>query len=294
LFTDLAPVVEGPGQDEMAKRFDLLMINLQLAVAEKAPDEDRLFGRLHRTADQLGRMGNIPAVKAKWPAIQAVLSVGDNREQRAEVFGLRSLEYTRKELRDLVRLIRKDERNPVYTNLKDQVEAVGEERHDLPGGYHMRSYRMKVEQFIRQHKHHLTIHKLHTNTPITAAELNELERLLFDGDERGTKEALMEELGDPRPLGGFIRNIVGLDANAAKEAFGELLGRTNLRSDQIRFIDTIITHLTVNGIIDKRMLAEPPFTEVNDQGVFGVFDEADQDRILSILRNVDENALLTG
>jgi type I site-specific restriction endonuclease len=41
----------------------------------------------------------------------------------------------------------------------------------------MRSYRLKVEQFIRQHKHHLTIHKLHTNEPITAAELQELERL---------------------------------------------------------------------------------------------------------------------
>ncbi len=93
----------------------------------------------------------------------------------------------------------------MYTNLKDAVERVGEERHDLPGGYHMRSYRLKVEQFIRQHKHHLTIHKLYSNEPITAAELQELERLLFDGDERGTKEALMEELGDPQPLGVFIR-----------------------------------------------------------------------------------------
>ena len=107
------------------------------------------------------------------------------------------MEYTRRELRDLVRLIQKDDRNPVYTNLKDAVERVGEERHDLPGGYHMRSYRLKVEQFIRQHKHHLTIHKLHTNESITPAELQELERLLFDGDERGTKEALMEELDHP-------------------------------------------------------------------------------------------------
>jgi hypothetical protein len=32
-------------------------------------------------------------------------------------------------LRDLVRLIQKDERNPVYTNLKDTVETcIGEER----------------------------------------------------------------------------------------------------------------------------------------------------------------------
>jgi type I restriction enzyme R subunit len=171
------------------------------------------------------------------------------------------------------------------------VEKIGEERHDLPGGYHMRSYRLKVEQFVRKHQHHLTIHKLHTNIPITEDELQELERILFDGDERGTKESLMEELGAPQPLGVFIRHIIGLDVNAAKLAFGEFLSRANLRADQIRFIDLIITHLTVNGLIDKRMLAEPPFTEVNDQGIFGVFGEEDQDRIISIVDRIQANSL---
>ena len=154
----------------------------------------------------------------------------------------------------------------------------------------MRSYRLKVEQFIRQHKHHLTIHKLHSNEPITGAELEELERLLFDGDERGTKEALMEELGDPQPMGVFIRSIIGMDAKAARAAFGEFLNKSTLRSDQIRFIDLIIGHLTVRGLIDKRMLAEAPFTDVNDQGLFGVFEEEDQDRIISIVERVRANA----
>lgn len=290
LFTRVAPVVEVPDKDEMAKRFDLLMLRLQLAVAEQAPEEDRLFSQLYSVADQLARMANIPAIQARFPAIQAVLAVGNNAQLRKATFGLSALEFTRKELRDLVRLIQKDERNPVYTNLKDTLDLIGEERHDLPGGYHMRSYRLKVEQFIRQHKHHLTIHKLHTNEPITAAELQELERILFDGDERGTREALMEELGDPQPLGVFIRQLIGLDANAAKQAFGEFLARTNLRADQIHFIDLIIRHLTINGIIDKRMLAEPPFTEVNDQGIFGVFAEEDQDRIISIIDMVNGRA----
>lgn len=291
LFSDVAPLIEVPGQDEMAKRFDLLMVNLQLAVAEQTPDEDRLYRQLYLTTDRLARMGNIPAVQEKWPTIQAVLAVAEDPRKRAEVFGLRALEHTRAELRDLVRLIQKDVRNPVYTNLKDNVEKVGEDRNDLPGGYQMRSYRLKVEQFVRQHKHHLTIHKLHTNTPITASELLELERILFDGDERGTKEALMEELGDPQPLGMFIRHIIGLDVNAAKQAFGEFLSRANLRADQIRFIDLIITHLTVNGLIDKRMLAEPPFTELNDQGIFGVFGEEDQDKIISIVDRIQANIL---
>ncbi len=292
LFAGLAPIVEVPGQDEMAKRFDLLMVDLQLTVAEKSPEEDRLFRQLYLTADKLARMANIPAVQQKFPAIQAVITVGNDRAKRKEVFGLSALEFTRKELRDLVRLIQKDERDPVYTTLKDNVDKIGEERHDLPGGYHMRSYRLKVEQFIRQHKHHLTIHKLYSNEPITPAELQELERLLFDGDERGTMEALMEELGDPQPLGVFIRSIIGMDSKAARAAFGDFLSKVNLRADQIRFIDQIIQHLTVRGIIEKRMLAEPPFTDVNDQGIFGVFDENDQDRIISIVERVNRNAAI--
>jgi len=291
LCQQLAPVVEVPDPDEMAKRFDLLVTDLQLAVVSSAPQEDRLFAQLYTTADQLGRMANIPAVQARLPAIRAVLEVALDPKRRRDLLGLEALEFTRRELRELVRLIRRDKRNPVFTELKDSIVHVGEDRHGLPGGYAMRSYRLKVEQFVRQHKHHLTIHKLHTNAPITAAELTELERLLFDGDERGTKEALMEELGDPQPLGVFIRSILGLDAKAAKEAFGDLLSRSDLRADQIRFIDQLITHLTINGIIDKRMLAEPPFTEINDQGLFGVFGEEDQDRIISIVERVNQHAL---
>jgi type I restriction enzyme R subunit len=291
LFTQVAPLVQVPGEDEMAKRFDLLLVRLQLEVAGQGPDEDRLFSHLFGIADRLARLANIPVVQARMPAIQAVLSVSDNKAKRRQTMGLSSLEFTRTQLRELVRLIPKEDRTPVYTNLKDTLEHVGEDRYDVPGGYDMRSYRLKVEQFIRQFKHHLTIHKLHTNEPITAAELLELERLMFDGDERGTKEALMKELDHPEPLGVFIRKIIGLDVNAARQAFGEFLGRTNLRADQIRFIDLIIQHLTVNGVIDKRMLAEPPFTEVNDQGIFGVFGEEDQDRIISIVDTVNGRAL---
>ncbi len=60
LFSQVAPVVEVPGQDEMAKRFDLLMLNLQLAVAEKGPEEDRLFRQLYLTAGPAGPHGEHP------------------------------------------------------------------------------------------------------------------------------------------------------------------------------------------------------------------------------------------
>ena len=42
------------------------------------------------------------------------------------------------------------------------------------------SYRRRVESFIRENKHQLTISKLLTNVPITSKELTLLEEILFD------------------------------------------------------------------------------------------------------------------
>jgi type I restriction enzyme, R subunit len=116
-----------------------------------------------------------------------------------------------------------------------------------------------------------------------------LERILFDGEERGTREDYVKEYGD-KPLGIFIRSIVGLDIRAANRAFSEFLQAGNLRADQMTFINNIIMHLEKNGTIETDMLFEPPFTDVNDQGLLGVFDDAEATRVLSILERINENA----
>ena len=288
LVQKVGPLVEVPDQDEESKRFDLLLRRIQLATATGEGDTTALYRRLSAIAEELSRKGSVPAVAAKMSVIRPLAG-------GTEALAIPVLEHIRVQLRDLVRLIEKEGRKVIHTDLRDEIEHVGEERHDIPGGYHMRNYRLKVTQFIRENRHHLTINKLHTNQPITQADLAELERMIFDGDERGTKEQLMEELGSQRPIGEFIRSILGLDANAAKEAFGAFLMQGNLMPHQIQFIDQIIEHLKVNGIIDKRMLAEKPFTDLHDQGLFGVFPkDEDQDRIISILDRVNGNASAGG
>jgi type I restriction enzyme, R subunit len=89
----------------------------------------------------------------------------------------------------------------------------------------------------------------------------------------------------------LIRNIVGLDIQAARAAFAEFIERENLRPAQMQFLETIIRHLTTNGIIDKAMLWESPFTDVHDQGVFGVFEEAEVVRLISLIDGVNRNAV---
>ena len=152
----------------------------------------------------------------------------------------------------------------------------------------MRSYRERVESFIRNNKDYLVIYKIRNNIQITHDELNLLEKMLFT-DGIGTKADFQREYGD-MPLGKFIRSLLGLDITAANQLFSEFIQSGNLAADQITFINNIISFLTQNGTIDKAMLFEPPFTNINDQGITGVFDEVLVGRIVRIIDEVNGNA----
>lgn len=119
--------------------------------------------------------------------------------------------------------------------------------------------------------------------------MQELERLLFEEDG-AAREALEKELGD-QLLGTFIRSLVGLDTKAAKEAFADLLNQSNLRANQMNFLNRLIDYLTVNGTIQKRMLMQPPFTDLHDMGIFGIFDDdTERAKIISIIDAINRNA----
>lgn len=66
-----------------------------------------------------------------------------------------------------------------------------------------------------------------------------LENILWS--EVGTKNEYEEEYGK-KPLGELVREIVGIDMKAAKEAFSEYLNNVNLDSRQIYFLKQIIEY----------------------------------------------------
>ena len=59
-------------------------------------------------------------------------------------------------------------------------------------------------------------------------------------------------------LGVFVRSLVGLDREAAVEAFGAYLDGTKFTADQIRFINLIVNELTANGVVEPARLYESP------------------------------------
>ena len=99
------------------------------------------------------------------------------------------------------------------------------------------------------------------NHPLTTQDIKSLEDILWR--EVGTRQDYEHEYGS-KPLGEFVREIVGLDMNAAKEAFSEYLSSANLDSRQIYFVNQIVEYIVHNGMMkDFSVLQESPFT---DQG----------------------------
>ena len=91
--------------------------------------------------------------------------------------------------------------------------------------------------------------------------------------------------------GEFVREIVGLDMNAAKTAFSDYLNDASLDSRQIYFVNQIIEYIVHNGMMtDLSVLQEPPFT---DQGsVVEVFtDLSVWLGIRAVIDRINSNAL---
>jgi len=137
---------------------------------------------------------------------------------------------------------------------------------------------------------HIAIHKLRMNTALTRSDLDELERMLTTsevggaGDVRKAKE-------ESHGLGLFVRSLVGLDREAAKQAFAGFLAGKALNANQIEFVNLIVDHLTEHGVMGAALLYESPFTDVTPRGPDGIFTSSQLDELLAVLDQVRASAL---
>jgi len=273
-------------ENEEAKRFDLLALNLQLARLRAEPGFDRLRDRVKETAALLEEKEAIPLVREQMPLIQAVQT--DEWWQDVTV---PMLEVMRRRIRGLVQFIDKHQRKIVYTDFED---ARGEDSHiELPGfavGTDEAKFGAKARAFLSQHLDHAAVKKLRTNQPLTPADLHDLETLLVQGGVGGEDE-IRRAAADAQGLGLLVRYLVGMDRAAAKEALGHFAGGKTLSANQIEFVNLIIDHLTEHGMIEPAALYESPFTDVTPRGPEELFVSGDIDGLIQCLQAVRASAL---
>lgn len=244
--------------------------------AARAPTYKRLKQQVQDIAAALEESASIPVIKEQINLIEDIQADG-----WWDGVTLSMLEQVRLRLRSLVRLIEARKNNPVCTDFSDEM---GEEAEvSLPGFTDSMSFdrfKEKARSFLRQHQDKEAIQKLRLNEPLSEADLAELEQILA---ESGTGNADVLQKAAEGGLGLFVRSLVGLDREAAKNAVSELLADEAMSANQVEFVNLIIDYLTEHGVIEPGMLYESPFTDLSPRGPDGLFDTGWVDRLIETL-----------
>lgn len=252
-----------PDEDETsAIRFDALMYGIELAyLAGKAYSKHK--SDLMKKIRGIAGVANIPEISAKSDLINKILHT-----DYLDDCGVVEFEHIREAIRNLVKYIPHDSRK-YDTNFSDDILSTEWNESELEND-DLKNYKAKAEFYVRTHLNNSAISKLKGNMPLTEDDVKELETILWS--EVGTKNDYIAQYGE-KPLGEFVREIVGVDMKAAKEAFAEFLDGANLDSKQIYFVNQIIEYIVQNGMMkDLQVLREPPFT---DRGSIGeIFPDA--------------------
>ncbi len=259
---ELAPLILPDADDAGAVRFDALMYGMELALLA-GKNAARYHTDLLRRAAAVASVANIPEIAAQSALLDRILHT-----DYVATADVQELEHIRQCLRGLMKYIPVD--GAVYsTNFADELLQTEWNEAELEND-DLQNYKAKAEYYIRQHQDNAAITKLKNNQPLTAADVQLLETVLWS--EVGTKEEYEAEYGR-KPLGELVREVVGLDMAAAKAAFADYLNDVNLDSRQIYFVNQIVEYIVKNGMMkDLAVLQEPPFT---DRGsVVEVFTDA--------------------
>lgn len=276
---ELAPLILPDGDEASAVRFDALMYGIELAylIGKKY---GKARSDLLKKVSAISTVANIPEIMVQAELINQILHT-----DYLERAGINEFEHIRESLRDLMKYLPK-KKVRYDTNFEDDILSIEWKESELEND-DLKNYKAKAEYYVRQHQDDLVIAKLKKNKPMTQGDIKTLEKILWS--DLGTKDEYEAEYGD-KPLGEFVREIVGLEMNAAKEAFSEYLNEANLDSRQIYFVNQIVEYIVHNGLMkDLSVLQESPFT---DQGsVVDIFTDLNVWMgIRKVIEGINDNA----
>ena len=278
---ELAPLITPDDDHASAIRFDALLYGLELAyLAGKRYAKAR--SDLMKKVNGIAGVANIPEIMVQRELINKILHTDylDNA-------GIEEFEIIRENLRGLMKYVPVNSGARYYTNFDEEILTTEWNEADLEND-DLENYKTKAEYYLRHHQDEAVIVKLRSNIPLNADDISSLERILWS--EVGSQKEYAAEFGD-KPLGVFVREIVGMDMAAAKAAFADFLSTVDLDARQIYFVNQIIEYIVHNGVLkDMTVLQETPFS---DRGsIVDVFaDVSIWFQIRKIIEQINVNAV---
>lgn len=281
LADEIAPLILPYKDEASAVRFDALIYGLELAFL--AGNKYKKATRdLNKKVRALADISTIPEILEQRELIQKILHTDYVKEA-----GIKEFEHIRTNLRGLMKYILLDEITRYDTNFSDKIVDTKWAVSDLDDGA-LQNYKAKAEFYLRQHQDEEVIAKLRSNIPLTPEDVKKLEKILWK--DIGSKKEYEKEIGD-KPLGVFVREIIGLDMRSAKEAFAKYLNDTNLDSRQIYFVNRLVEYIVRNGLMpDLSVLQTSPFTDKGS--VVEIFTDLSMwNGIRQVIDKINSNAM---
>ena len=276
----------GDDDHETARRVDLIVLNLQIAILQNSDRRTFYQNAIRDIAAELEDKKAIPLVAAQMELILELQT-----DPWWKDITLPVLEDVRTRIRDLLKFINLSAGvEYAYTDFEDNLVAEDAAEYNIvKSDPNLQDYRVRVERYIREHQDHITIRRLKNNELVSKRDLEALEEMLFSRDAVIPREEY-EKLFGERPIGLLVRSVVGLNRNAAKQAFAEFLEKVPLHPDQMTFLNEIVEYLVQNGVMEPKELFESPFTHYHDLGLVGVMGDELGKKVVKIINNIKENA----
>ena len=260
----IAHLLPRPKENEAAKKFDVLMLYLQLEQLDSTVKADNSRASVIKIAQLLEKKATIPAVRERMETIKEV--------QTAAFWDhctLNSLERVRKELRELVHVLAesRDERRFVI-NIEDAIssDAVAAPV-TLKATYHDR-----VIDYLAKHTDNEVLRKIQNFEQLTTADVNELQRIFWE--ELGTRTEFDEATNGKKynhNVAAFIRVIQGVDRQKALALYTRFIKDGNLTGEQEQYLKEILNYLSENGDLQMSDFMEYPLNRNRWRDVFGEY-----------------------
>jgi type I restriction enzyme R subunit len=267
--------------EEEAKRFDMMILRLQLCILHGDEDYEKYQRTVKSIAAALELQESIPAIRNQMPLIQSLSS--DDWWQDVTV-GM--LEHVRRQIRLLIKLLEKTQRPIVYTDFDDTISSSSSVELNMNNTtLDYEKFKAKARDFLRVHEDKLVVFKLRTNRAITAADLEELEKILLE-QAAGNTDLVSRAKDSAGGLGLFVRSIIGLERGAAVDAMAEFLNDQAATASQIEFTNMLVNFLTVDGAISAERLYQSPFTAVAATGPDSIFSSARVEQLFQTIEQI--------
>ena len=258
----IAHLLPRPKENEAAKKFDVLMLYLQLEMVDSTVKADNSRASVIKIAKLLEKKATIPAVRERMETIREV-QTADFWEHCT----LDSLERVRLELRELVHVLAesRDERKFVI-NIED---AISSDAVAAPVTLQA-TYEERVIDYLAKHTDSEVLRKIQNFEQLTADDVNELQRIFWE--ELGTRSEYDKATSGRRynnNVAAFIRVIQGVDRKKALAMYARFIKDSDLTGEQEQYLKEILNYLSENGDLLMSDFMEFPLNRNKWRDVFG-------------------------